>query len=139
MAEQVNNAVPVPAQQELSKERKRWLFFGLPFTFTTYRLTNKKLVVKTGFFNTTENEILLYRILDHTHKRSLGEKIFGLGSIVVFSEDKTSPELKITHIKHSSKYNDLLSDAIESERQRLRMRNSEFIDVNDDGVPDHHM
>ena len=25
------------------RERKRWLFFGLPFTFTTYRLTNKKL------------------------------------------------------------------------------------------------
>ena len=27
------------------RERKRWTFFGLPFTFTTYTLTDRKSVV----------------------------------------------------------------------------------------------
>lgn len=36
------------------RERKRWTFFGLPFTFTTYTLTPKKLTVQTGLFTTAE-------------------------------------------------------------------------------------
>lgn len=33
-------------------ERKRLLFFGLPLTFTTYTLSNKKLELKTGLLTT---------------------------------------------------------------------------------------
>lgn len=43
------------------RERKRWTFFGLPFTFTTYTLTPKKLTVQTGLFTTAEDDILLFR------------------------------------------------------------------------------
>ena len=63
------------------RERKRWLFFGLPFTFTTYRLTNKKLTMVSGLLTTVEEDILLYRIMDTSLRRSLFQKLFGLGCI----------------------------------------------------------
>lgn len=92
------------ADQFEVKERKRLLFFGLPWTFTTYTLNNKKLILKEGFLNTTENEILLYRVLDITLKRSLGQRIFGLGSVVVEAQDKTHPQLVIKNIKRSQEF-----------------------------------
>ena len=109
-------------------ERKRWLFLGLPFTFTVYTLKNKKLILKEGFFNTKENEILLYRIVDMTLNRSLMQKIFGLGSLTIEAQDKTHPTLVIKNIKHVRNFKELLSNAVEEDKLRLRMRQGELID-----------
>ena len=38
------------------RERKRILFFGLPFTFTVYTASNVVVTVDTGFFNREEND-----------------------------------------------------------------------------------
>ena len=67
------------------RERKRWTFFGLPFTFTTYTLTPKKLTVQTGLFTTAEDDILLFRIMDTSYRRTFIQKLFGLGNILVAS------------------------------------------------------
>ena len=90
----------IGVNRELMRERKRWLFFGIPWTFTKYILTKKKLIIEMGLFNSTENEILLYRITDMTLKRSFWQKIFGLGTLIVYAHDKTTPTLEIKNIKH---------------------------------------
>ncbi|MDR1061938.1 MAG: PH domain-containing protein, partial [Clostridiales bacterium] len=64
------------------KDRKRTLF-GLPWSFTKYSLTEEKLYLSRGFFTSTEDEIRLYRVLDLTLRRTLGEKLWGLGTIHV--------------------------------------------------------
>ena len=51
-------------------DRKRTIF-GLPLSFTKYAVTEEKLLIKTGFFNTKEEEVRLYRIMDVTLNRSL--------------------------------------------------------------------
>ena len=38
------------------KEKKRWLFFGLPFTFTTYTVKENVLTVNSGFLKKVESE-----------------------------------------------------------------------------------
>ena len=58
------------------KDRKR-TFLGLPLSFTKYRMDADKLYIETGFFNSTEDEVRLYRITDVTLKRSFGQKLFG--------------------------------------------------------------
>lgn len=108
------------------KDRKR-ILFGLPWTFTTYKLTEEKLLVSKGLFSATEEEVRLYRILDLTHKRKLWQKLFGLGTIHCCSADHSTPEFDILNIKDSYRVKELLSDLVEAERDRKRVANREYM------------
>ena len=120
----------------LIKERKRITFFALPFSFTTYTITDKKLIYKTGLFSTNEDEILLYRVQDMSVKRSLAQRLFGLGTVEVHSQDKTCPLLKIKNIKNINQFRAILSENVEKEQARRNFRSTEIIDG--DGDPGLH-
>jgi len=134
-----DTGLPQTNQNEiLWRARKRLTFFGLPWTFTVYRLTKDRLFIKQGFFTTREDEVRLYRILDISLKRTLIQKIFGLGTIQCHSSDKTMGHFEIINIKRSYEVKNLLSDLIEKERMEKRVSNREFIsdidcDMDDDG------
>ena len=122
-------------------DRKR-IIFGLPWTFTKYILTKEKLLVETGILNKNQEEIRLYRIMDMTLKRSLWQRLFGLGTIHCCTADKSSPELDIKWIPDSENVKELLSDLVEAERMEKRVSSREFFsdsdgDVDDDGELDH--
>ncbi len=108
------------------RDKKRTLF-GLPLSFTTYYLTDEKLIIERGFFNKHEEEIRLYRIMDVSLKRTFRERIFGLGSIHVCSSDKSTPEFTITRIKDSRRVKEMLSDFVEKERNRKRVSSRELM------------
>ena len=46
------------------KERKRWVFFGLPFTFTTYTISEELITIDSGFFTRVEDDCYMYKIKD---------------------------------------------------------------------------
>ena len=46
------------------REKKRWGFFGLPFTFTTYMVTEELITVEEGFINKRENDCYIYKVQD---------------------------------------------------------------------------
>ena len=122
-------------------DRKR-IIFGLPWTFTKYILTKEKLLVETGILNKDQEEIRLYRIMDMTLRRSLWQRLFGLGTIHCCTADKSSPELDIQWIKDSQNVKELLSDLVEAERMEKRVSSREFFsdsdgDLDDDGELDH--
>lgn len=112
------------------KSRKRTLFLGLPFSFTKYSLTEEKLLIETGFFNKTEEEVRLYRILDLSLKRTFGQRLSGLGTITCKTSDKTLPILELKNIKKSKEVKEQLSDLIEAERVKKRVSPRE--NMNDD-------
>ena len=109
------------------KDRKR-IIFGLPWSFTRYRLTKEKLIIDTGFFARHEDEIRLYRIMDITLKRSFRERIWGLGTIHCCSGDKTLPEFDIKRIKKPRDVKEMLSEMVEQERLERRVGTREFMD-----------
>ncbi len=92
-------------------------------------------MVKTGFFNTKQENVMLYRIQDWTLSRTFGQMIFGLGTIICNTADKTSPILKIENIKNSTGVMKVLSDTVEKERERRRVSSREVMvggDYDDD-------
>ena len=117
------------------KDRKRTIF-GLPWTFTVYKLTGEKLYVTTGFFSKHEEEVRLYRIMDLSLNRTFGQRIFGLGTIHVCSADKSTPEFDIKSIKDSEKIKNMLSDMVEDERVKKRVSNREYMADHDDDDED---
>jgi uncharacterized membrane protein YdbT with pleckstrin-like domain len=65
----------------------------------TYRITTRRIVVETGMLSKRLEQIDLYRIVDYTVERSLGQRLLGTGNLLLRTLDKTSPELNVRNIK----------------------------------------
>lgn len=122
----------------LWQDRKR--YFGLPLSFTKYSLGEDRLFVETGLLNLEQNEVRLYRILDLQLKRSLGQRIFGVGSIIVTSSDKSLGKFEIRNVKDSANVKEKLSTLVEQQREAKRVVGREFMggvdDMDDDDLHD---
>lgn len=123
----------------LWKDKKRLLFFGLPWTFTNYTLLEDKFLVDSGLLTSTQDEIRLYRIMDVTLTRTLFQKIFGLGTIHCDTVDKSSPKLNIINIKNPLAVKELLSQSVEKERMKKRVSSREYMSMDDDFDDDHEL
>ena len=108
-------------------ERKRWLFFGLPFTFTKYTIKEDRITIQSGLFKTVENDCYMYKVQDVQHTATLIEKIFKLGTIVCFTGDTTHPKLILQHVKHSKEIKEFI--LLESEAARLKRRTVNMLDI----------
>ena len=113
------------------RERKRWVFFGLPFTFTTYTVKEEVLTVDTGFLSREENDCYMYKVQDVTLKTSLLERIFGLGTIICYTGDTTNPQLVMAHIKNARAIKDFILEQSEIARRKRRTMNT--LDIGADG------
>lgn len=105
-------------------ERKRWTFFGLPFTFTTYSITEELLTINAGFFKKVENDCYMYKIQDVTLTRTIFERLFGLGTIVCYTGDSTHPQLVLEHIRNSAEIKAYIIKASEEIRMKRRTLNT---------------
>ncbi len=98
----------------LWKDRRRRL--GLPLSFTKYEIYEDKLVLRKGFFKTTGDETMIFRIMDIKLVRTLGQKLFGVGSVILISSDKSHPQLELKSIKQSETVRSFLSELVDKQR-----------------------
>ncbi|MCI8365330.1 MAG: PH domain-containing protein [Eubacterium sp.] len=117
--------------KEKYKERKRSLFFGLPLSFTTYTLTEKKINIKKGLLKTVEDDTLMYKVQDVTLVRGLFERIFGLGTVICYSSDVTDSKLMLTHIRNSSEVKEFILQTAEMERRKVRTVHTMGLDASE--------
>ena len=129
----------------LWKDRKR--FMGMPLSFTRYEVDESRFTSRVGFFSTTTNETLLYRILDLKMTQTLWQKTFRVGTIILFTADKSHSTFTLKNIKHPEKLRRYLSNLVEQERDKRRITGRELFgvagesgmldmpDLNGDGLP----
>ena len=122
-------------------ERKRWLFLGLPFTFTKYIIKENVLTIDSGFFKKVENDCYMYKIQDVELNASLMERVFGLGTVICYTGDTTHPKLLLVHTRNARAVKDFILEASETARLKRRTINTVDIGVGDmdldgDGLPD---
>jgi uncharacterized membrane protein YdbT with pleckstrin-like domain len=108
-------------------ERKRSLFFGLPWTFTKYQVNEEIITIDKGFLRTTENDCYLYKVQDVRLKVSLLERLFGLGTVVCYTGDTTDPVLTIEHIRNAKAVKNFILEA--SEEARMKRRTLTTLDI----------
>ena len=120
---------------EIIWEDKKRTIFGLPISFTTYKLNKETLIIKTGWLNTNEDDIKLYRILDLSVKKSFMQRIFGVGTIKINSSDKSLGEFEIKNVKEVDTVKQLISQNVEEQRELKRISGREFmVDIDDDDM-----
>lgn len=117
----------------LWKDRKRYL--GLPLSFTRFRLSDDRVFCEKGFLNIHEEEVLLYRVRDLELHMSLGQRIFGVGTVCIHSSDKTNPHLELQNVKHPREVKELLYRTVEAAKDRRGIRPTELMGegLSDDG------
>lgn len=118
----------------LWKDRRRRL--GLPLSFTRYSLSEDRLFVSEGFLNIKDDEVLLYRVRDIDTRRSLWQRIFGVGTVTVMSSDKTMPNLVLKNVKDPIFVKELIHRQVEEMKVKRRVRFGEIMTTNDDDADD---
>lgn len=108
-------------------ERKRWVFLGLPFTFTKYTVKEDMLTISSGLLKTVENDCYMYKVQDVMHTSTLFEKMFGLGTVVCYTGDTTHPQLVLEHIRNSKTIKEFILK--QSEEARLKRRTVNMLDI----------
>ena len=114
------------------KEKKRWAFLGLPWTFTTYTIADEIITVNSGFLKRVENDCYMYKVVDVRLEVRLLERIFGLGTVHCFSGDMTNPDMRLLHIKHAKEIKNYILRQSEEERLRRKTLNMQSLDGNPD-------
>ena len=127
---------------DVFRERKRWVFLGLPWTFTVYHVREDMITIDRGFLNKQEDDCYMYKVTDVRLNTSLMERIFKLGTVTCYTGDVTDSNLVFKHIRNAKVIKDYILEKADSERIRRRTVNMQGIgygnngDIDGDGMPD---
>lgn len=115
-------------------ERKRWLFLGLPFTFTKYIVREDMITIDSGLLKTVENDCYMYKVQDVQLTATLMEKLFRLGTVTCFTGDTTDPRLELVHIRNARAVKDFILEM--SEAARIKRRTVNMLDIGSGDMTD---
>ena len=117
-------------------ERKRWLFFGLPLTFTKYTITEEQITINSGLLTQIENDCYMYKVQDTVLSVSFIQRIFGIGTVVCKTSDVTHGQLVLKNIKNAKLIKDFIVECSEEQRLKRRTINTLNIDADVDADGD---
>jgi uncharacterized membrane protein YdbT with pleckstrin-like domain len=116
-------------------DKKR--YFGMPISFTRYAMSEDRLFTSVGLLNLKDDEVLLYRVRDIDTKRSLWQRLFGVGTITVISSDKTMPNMVLKNVKNPVEVKELIHAQVEDMKIRRRVRFGEIMSADVDHDDDY--
>lgn len=82
-----------------------------------YRLSTQRLVHESGLLWRTVDRVELIDIDDVTYRQGPIERLLGVGTILVSSSDRTTPELELPGIAEVGVVSDTIDDARRKERR----------------------
>ncbi len=117
----------IVVQEEWSDKKH---ILGAPISFTYYSIADNRLNIKRGLFFTFYDEIMLYRIYDIKMVQSLWQKLFGVGTVTVYTCDASSSpnrSVRLINIKNPLTVRNLISRRVEAAREEMGIQGAEFI------------
>ena len=85
----------------------------------TIKITTQRVVLTTGIFSKAVEEVEYYRVQDTAYHQSFLERLVGIGTITLFSRDKTAPEFSFL-IHEPDYFREEIRRCMKGERRRMR-------------------
>jgi uncharacterized membrane protein YdbT with pleckstrin-like domain len=99
------------------------LYYWLRARGTHYRVTSERVVIDRGILSKQLDQVDLYRIQDYRVERPLLQRIMGTGNILLFTQDRSSPALRLHGLAVDVvKLYEQLRSATETEKRRRGVR-----------------
>lgn len=83
---------------------------------TTYTITSQRIMVKTGLIGKNVEEIELLRVRDLSVAQSIMDRMLSIGTLTVFSDDASAPQLLFRKIHDAQTVKDVLRKAVRDEK-----------------------
>jgi len=98
---------------------------------TTYELTTQRLRTRTGILNKKVEELELFRVRDYSIEQPFLLRLVGLGNLTMVTSDATTPTVAMNAIPDVEAVREKLRTAVQSERDRKRVRQLDVDNVED--------
>ena len=83
------------------------------------------LPVAASWATSVTEDLELYRVRDTRLEQNLWERMFGLGEIVLFTSDASTPEIHLHYIRDAGRVRELIRKLAEARRDAKRVRTFE--------------
>lgn len=90
-----------------------------------YTLTTQRLITRNGVFSRKTDELELYRVRDFQMEQPLLYRLFGLGSIILMTADRTDPNIIIKAVARAEEIRNHIRNQVESRRGSTGVRDLE--------------
>ena len=115
----VHETVPGQILRILSGLLIPWLCYRYCFMRRCrFILTSELLVYDRGLLVRSADYVELYRVVDYRETHSLLQQIFGLKTVVLYSQDRTTPELRIPGISRYADVIPLIRERVEYNKRK---------------------
>ena len=96
---------------------------------TTYQLTQERLIIRSGIFSKSIDEIELYRVKDISMTYSLIGGWAGIGTIALVTSDETTrgAALVIRDVADAQRRRETMRDLVDSARRRRGVREIDMV------------
>lgn len=92
---------------------------------TVYTLTDQRLSIRRGVFNRVTEDLELYRVRDTRLEQTFFERMFGLGEVILFTSDASTPEIHLPWLKNAETLRESVRRLSEARRDAKRVRTLE--------------
>ena len=106
-------------------DKKR--YFGMPISFTWYSLSKERLFIETGVLSRRHEQVMLYRVQDIKARITLWQRFFGVGTVTVFSNDKSMPALELKNVQDPLYVKEVVHRLVEAIRTEKDIKPNEFM------------
>jgi uncharacterized membrane protein YdbT with pleckstrin-like domain len=89
---------------------------------TVYTLSDQRLKFTRGVLTKTTEDLELYRVRDTKFEQGVFERMLGLGRIVLFTTDETSPSIVLPYIADAESVREKIRGLVEARRDAKRVR-----------------
>ena len=92
----------------------------------TYQVTSERIKLVEGILNRKTEELELYRVRDYKLTEPFWLRLFGLGTIIVSTDDHSNPTVMLRAIRDANGRREELRKYVEACRDRKRVRITEM-------------